>query len=210
LVTERKKENMAIPIIEKLRIPLSRLFAIALLIVILFSESKWDESIIELVLFAGGCFLVAIASLGRLWCSLYIAGYKTDTLITQGPYSMCRHPLYFLSFLGALGVGLATETLLIPLIILIGFGLYYPYIMRSEEADLLQRHGDVYRSYRDATPLFFPNLSMLQEPQSYTVNTQIFRQHIFDALWFIWLIGIMEIIEGFHKLGIIPTILKVY
>ena len=206
----RKRRNMTIPIIEKSRIPLSRLFAIALLIVILLSKSKWDESIVEIMLFAVGCFLVAIASLGRLWCSLYIAGYKTATLITQGPYSMCRHPLYFLSFLGAVGVGLATETILIPAIILLGFGLYYPYIMRSEEVDLLQRHGDAYKIYRDATPLFFPNLSKLQEPETYTVKTRIFRQHIFDALWFIWLIGIMEIIEGFHKLGIIPAIFKVY
>lgn len=201
---------MAIPIIEKLRIPLSRLLAIALIVFILCSESKWEGTIVACLLFACGCFLVAIASLGRLWCSLYIAGYKTDVLITEGPYSICRHPLYFFSFLGAIGVGLATETLLIPFVVFLGFTIYYPYAMRSEEEELLKRHGVAYKIYRDATPAFFPQPSLLQEPETYTVHTRIFRKNIFDALWFIWLVGIMEIIEAFHELGILPAIFKLY
>jgi protein-S-isoprenylcysteine O-methyltransferase Ste14 len=201
---------MAIPITEKLRIPLSQLFAIALIIFILCSESKWEGTNVAWILFAIGCFLAAIASLGRLWCSLYIAGYKTSVLITAGPYSICRHPLYFFSFLGAIGVGLATETFLIPFIIFLAFAIYYPYAMRSEETDLLKRHGDAYKTYRNAVPAFFPKPSLLREPETYTVHTRIFRKHIFDALWFMWLIGIMEIIEHFHELGILPAIFKLY
>ena len=33
-------------------------------------------AMVSAVLFLFGCFLAAIASLGRLWCSLYIAGIK--------------------------------------------------------------------------------------------------------------------------------------
>jgi hypothetical protein len=58
-------------------------------------------------LFTLGMFLVAIGSLGRMWCSLYIAGYKDQVLLTQGPDSMTRNPLYFFSTFGALGVGFA-------------------------------------------------------------------------------------------------------
>jgi protein-S-isoprenylcysteine O-methyltransferase Ste14 len=71
-----------------------------------------------------GLALAGIASLGRLWCSLYIAGYKTEELITEGPYSIYRNFLYFFSFLGAIGVGFASESLLIPLIIPILFTSY--------------------------------------------------------------------------------------
>ncbi|MBN1615407.1 MAG: isoprenylcysteine carboxylmethyltransferase family protein [Deltaproteobacteria bacterium] len=201
---------MAIPTIEKFRIPLSRLFAIALLSLILLSDSKWEGTIVTVILFASGCFLVAIASLGRLWCNLYIGGYKTEAVITEGPYSMCRHPLYFFSFLGAIGVALATETMLIPLAVFLGFAIYYPYTMRSEEADLLKRYHDAYAVYRDSTPAFFPKPSLLREPVNYTVYTRVFRKHIFDALWFIWLVGIMEIIEAFHELGILPIIFHLY
>ena len=106
--------------IEKLRIHLSQIFVVALILLILLSESRWETTIplIGSGLFLMGIILAGIAALGRLWCSLYIAGYKTDTLITEGPYSMCRNPLYFFSFIGALGVGFASKTFLIPFIIL--------------------------------------------------------------------------------------------
>jgi hypothetical protein len=35
--------------------------------------------------------IAAVASLGRMWCSLYIAGSKDKELITNGPYSLCRN-----------------------------------------------------------------------------------------------------------------------
>lgn len=201
---------MTISIIEKLRIPLSWLFAILLIIFILCSESKWEGTIVAAILFASSCFLVAIAALGRLWCSVYIAGYKTNILVTEGPYSICRHPLYFFSFLGAIGVGLATEIFLIPFIIFLAFALYYPYVIQSEEADLLKRHGDAYKIYRNATPAFFPRLSLLQEPETYTAHTRIFRKHSFDGLWFMWLVGIMELIRAFHELRSFPAIFNLY
>jgi protein-S-isoprenylcysteine O-methyltransferase Ste14 len=196
--------------IEKLRIPLSRFLAIAMILFILCSHSKWEGSFVAVLLFAVGCFLVVIASLGRLWSGLYIAGYKTNVLIMEGPYSMCRNPLYFFSLLGAIGVGLATETFFVPFIIFSAFAIYYPYTMRSEEADLLQKHGNAYKTYLDVTPAFFPKPSLLQEPETYMVNTRIFRKHIFDALWFMWLFGILKIIGTFHDMGMLPIIFNLY
>ena len=201
---------MAIPIIEKLRIPISRLVVITLIVLIFCSESKWEGTMTGAVLFASGCFLVAIAAIGRLWCSVYIAGYKTNVLITKGPYSICRHPLYFFSFLGAVGLGLATESFVILFIIFSAFATYYPSVIKSEEADLLKRHGDAYKIYRDATPVFFPHLSLLQEPETAMVHTRIIRKHGLDGLWFMWLVGIIESFEAFQKLGIFPVIFNLH
>jgi protein-S-isoprenylcysteine O-methyltransferase Ste14 len=201
---------MAISIIEKLRIPLSRLLVTALIILIFCSESKWEETILGAILFASGCFLVAVAAIGRLWCSVYIAGYKTNVLITKGPYSICRHPLYFFSFLGAVGLGLATESFVILFIIFSAFVTYYPSVIKSEEADLLNRHGDAYKIYRSATPVFFPHLSLLQEPDTAMVHTRIFRKHSLDGLWFMWLVGIIESFEAFQKLGILPVFFNLH
>ncbi len=200
------------PIVEKLRIPLSQLFAVLLMGFIAFSTSAWEEfaPFMTAIIFFVGAVLVAIASLGRLWCSLYIAGYKTRKVVTEGPYSLCRHPLYFFSLLGAVGVGLATETFLIPTIILIVFAIYYPYVIRSEEAELKKLHGEKYKSYINTTPTFFPKISYLIEPKEYNVNPIIFRKHVFSALWFVWLIGILELIEEFHTMGIIPVLFKIY
>jgi protein-S-isoprenylcysteine O-methyltransferase Ste14 len=197
--------------VEKTRIPLTRVFAVILLTIIIFSFSAWERiSFVSNLFFLIGCILVGIASLGRLWCSLYIGGYKNTTLVTSGPYSISRNPLYFFSMIGGAGVGLATETLLIPVFIVILFLVYYPGVIRSEERRLLSLHGGRFEAYHRNTPAFFPKLSLLQEPETYTVNPRIFKRNIFRALWFIWLVGILEIIEAFHETGILPTYFRIY
>lgn len=198
--------------IENFRIYISRIFGVSLIVIILVTTSAWEDkaSFVSMFLFLVGAVLVGIASLGRLWCSLYIAGYKTDTLITEGPYSMCRNPLYFFSLLGALGVGFASETFLIPLIILIAFAIYYPIVIKSEEAKLEKIHKKEFEAYIDKVPSFLPKLSYLKEPEDYVVKPLVFKKHIFDALWFVWFIGIIEIIEGLHELKVLPTLFKIY
>jgi protein-S-isoprenylcysteine O-methyltransferase Ste14 len=182
------------------------------MIFIVVSGSLWEEKapLITTALFFLGTLLVGIASLGRLWCSVYIAGYKTDHLVTQGPYSMCRNPLYFFSFLGALGVGFASESFLIPLLIFIGFVTYYPFVIKSEEAELRQLHKDEFERYFKKVPKFFPKISYLAEPEEYVVKPKVFRNHMFSALWFVWFLGLLEIMEEFHELNILPTIFNIY
>jgi len=198
--------------IEKLRIIVTQIFVVILALLIFVSENAWEikAPFVSTILFLIGIILVGIASLGRLWCSLYIAGYKTEALVTEGPYSICRNPLYFFSFLGAIGVGFASETLLIPAIILVAFSIYYPVVIKSEEAELRALHGEKFNTYFENVPRFFPNISKLKEPEKYIVNPVIFKRHLFDALWFIWFVGIMEIIEELHELHVIPFMFKIY
>lgn len=198
--------------IAKYRIGISRIFVVALVLVIAFSGSAWErqEQFITSILFMIGCVLVGIATLGRLWCSLYIAGYKKDVLVTAGPYSMCRNPLYFFSLLGVVGVGFASETLTLPAVLFLVFTIYYPFVVKSEEAELRKLHGNKYNSYFGTVPRFIPKLSNLQEPTEYVVKPVIYRKHMFDALWFVWLLGIMEIIESLHEINIMPTIYNFY
>lgn len=198
--------------IEKLRIHVTQIFTVLLFLILLFTSSAWETKapLVTILLFFLGAVLVGIASMGRLWCSLYIAGYKTDKLITEGPYSMCRNPLYFFSFIGSLGLGMATETLLIPSLIVIAFAIYYPRVIKSEEAELARLHGTEFESYLNRVPSFFPKISILKEPGDYIAKPIVFRKHIFSALWFIWLMGILEFIEGFHELNILPTVFNIY
>jgi protein-S-isoprenylcysteine O-methyltransferase Ste14 len=198
--------------IKKYRTEITRLFAIVIGFLVIFSASQWEETnkAVSAIIFMTACLLVGIASLGRLWCALYISGYKTSHLVTVGPYSICRNPLYLFSLIGAVGVGCATETLIIPLILLIAFCLYYPFVIKSEEKELLKIHGEAFISYLNSTPAFFPNLSMLKEPNQYVVDPKIFRKQIFDALWFIWLLGILELIEELHELSILPILIRLY
>ena len=204
-----KKLNL---IIEKLRIPISRIFAFILLAFLAVSHSGWEQtdSIMGSLFFLVGVLFVAVASMGRMWCSLYIAGYKTEVLITEGPYSMSRNPLYFFSFIGAIGVGFASKTILIPLVLCIVFMMYYPFVINSEENELQRLHAEKYEEYVRTTPKFFPKISHLKEPKKYTVNPIVFKTHLYSAVWFIWLVGILAFIEKLHELNVIPVFFKIY
>jgi len=198
-------------IYRKWRITFSRLFAAALAVVILSSTSKWESiDLVSTVFFLSGAVLVGIATVGRLWCSLYISGYKSKSLVVAGPYSVCRNPLYFFSLLGGIGVGLATETLTIPLLILIGFVIYYPNVINREQKRLAELHGQTYQEYCKKTPCFLPSLSLLYEPDEYSVRPKLFRKNLFDALCFIWIVGILELIEGLHEAQILPVLFGLY
>jgi len=157
-----------------------------------------------------GIILVAIAALGRMWCSLYIAGYKDNKLITVGPYSLCRNPLYFFSAIGVIGIGCCTETITFPIVFTILFTLYYPFVIKSEEKRLKQLFGVEFKEYKKKVPAFFPRFSTFVEPENYTVKPAVYREHIYSALWFIWIIGILEVIQGIKDIGLFESLWSLY
>ena len=127
-----------------------------------------------------------------------------------GPYAMCRNPLYFFSMLGTLGVALMTHTFTIPVLALISFAIYYPYVIRAEEQDLTKIHGAPFEAYRSRTPAFFPRWSLLQEPENYQVKPRVFRNHMGSAVWFILAIGVIALLHAGRSLGHIPALISLY
>jgi protein-S-isoprenylcysteine O-methyltransferase Ste14 len=196
-------------IVRKWRIFISRIFVAGILVLVLISKSGWENGLWGPAMFLAGAVLVGFATVGRLWCSLYISGYKNN-LITTGPYSLCRNPLYFFSLLGATGVGLATETFLIPAAIILAFAFYYPMVIKAEQRKLAGIHKEAFSDYCKRTPVFFPSLGLLTEPEEYIVKPKIFRKTLFEVLWFVWLLGILELKEAFEHAGLLPTIFKLY
>ncbi len=179
------------------RIFISRLVICPLAVALLLTTSAWElRPPIDGLIFVTGCLLAGIATVGRLWCSLYICGRKTKELVTVGPYSITRNPLYFFSSIGAIGVGLATETFTVPILLMLLFAMTYPSVIRAEENKLREIHGDAYDAYVGLTPCFLPRPSRYSEPDAYEVNPRKFRSALFDALWFVWLIGILETGRG--------------
>lgn len=190
---------------EKTRIILSRIVAVAVFALIFTSTSYWEQTneTVSFVLFLIGMCLVAVASLGRMWCSLYIAGYKDMELVTEGPYSLSRNPLYLFSLIGVVGIGFATETLTIPLLLFLLFLSYYPFVIRGEEKRLHAIFGEKFAQYRETVPVLIPRTCKASEPETYVVNPKVYRRHIFSALWFVWIVGILELIEGLREIGVL-------
>jgi protein-S-isoprenylcysteine O-methyltransferase Ste14 len=198
--------------IERCRIPLAQVFVSLLIALVLFSRSRWSESapVVATSFFALGVVLAAVAALGRTWCSMYIAGYKGRVLVTEGPYSVCRNPLYFFSMLGGVGLGLTAKSVTVPLIFLGGFGLYYSLVIRREERALRQAFGRDYEAYARVTPRFLPRPSLLREPPEYVVEPRIFRAHLLSAAWFVWLIALAAVVEALHAVNVLPSPFVLY
>lgn len=157
-----------------------------------------------------GIILVGSGIVGRLWCAQYIAGRKTESLITEGPYSVCRNPLYFFSLIGGTGVGLCTESVILALAIPMLFTLIYSITIASEERNLMRIHGEAYLDYISKVPRFIPKWSLFHEPDRYAVDTKIFRREMIDALYFAYVLGLFEMIEELANAGVIKTFFVLY
>jgi protein-S-isoprenylcysteine O-methyltransferase Ste14 len=206
---ERMKESI-IKYAAKYRTAVSRFVALILVGVLLISDHSFgQESVYDLLFELSGIFLISLCVFGRLWSSVYISGYKKQTLITEGPYSIVRHPLYLFSLIGTIGVGLLTKNVLILGVLFLLFVAYYPFVILAEEGKLLKAHGEEYVRYMKRVPRFIPKLSLLDEPPSFNVKTIAYRKTFFDTIWFIWLYIPLEVIERLHNMGILPVFFRV-
>jgi protein-S-isoprenylcysteine O-methyltransferase Ste14 len=107
--------------------------------------------------------IVAGAVVGAigLWIRARAAGHlhKQEVLTTAGPYAYTRNPLYLGSFILAIGAAIAAHSWPSALILFCYFALFYSFVMRREERELYQHHGDAFREYARAVPLFLPRMS---------------------------------------------------
>jgi protein-S-isoprenylcysteine O-methyltransferase Ste14 len=194
----------------KIRINHTRLLVACVFLLLVTCRGSWVGSGLwdGLFKFAGlGC--VTVSGFGRAWTSLYISGYKLDSLIETGPYSVTRNPLYFFSLIGVIGMGLGSESFLVLSLLVVLFSLYYPSIILQEEKVLGERHGAAFAAYAERVPKFFPKMSLYSEPDTYLVNAIKYRKSLVDATYFIWIYGALLLVEKMHEGGILPTFLSI-
>lgn len=186
---------------------------IACIAFLLFGGTAWAgvSEVVEETLMLLACICAGIGALGRIWASIYLEGRKNNTLVREGPYALCRNPLYFFSFIGAAGTSLATETITIPVVVCIAFALYYPTIVLAEQRRLEIIFGEDYEAYKREVPAVFPKIfGRPRQPESWVVNPRKFTRRVIDAVWFIWIIGVLEFFSGLHADGILPTLFRLY
>ena len=113
-----------------------------------------------------GFVLVVFGSFGRIWASLYIEGNKTKNLITAGPFSMVRNPLYFFSLIMLIGFSLALKAIYLPLALLLIFVLFHVPTIANEEKKLQDIHGEKFKGYVKYTPRLIPNIFKYKRPET--------------------------------------------
>ena len=138
-----------------------------------------------------GFIFVAVACLGRIWCSLFIAGHKDERLVTQGPYAHCRHPLYSFSILGAIGLGLASKSPLLGAAVVLLIAGMVVYAASCEEQFLADAFPEEFAAYVAATPnMWWPALRKASLPAQLDVRPVVFWKAFLDAgaFFLLWLL----------------------
>lgn len=153
----------------------------------------------------GGLLVMGFAALGRLWTSLFIAGSKERELVTDGPYSVCRNPLYVFSLIGAAGVGLASRSVTLTVASPVLFALVFARVVRTEEVTLAATHGGAYAAYLAAVPRFLPELARYRPRAEACVPTRLYFKAFLDAASFLLLYVLVALADLFGSTGFIPA-----
>ena len=194
----------------RLRVMVSRIFAVLVVLLVIFTMPSFKQGgLTDILSDTSGLFLLTVCSMGRLWALLYISGKKTQEVITDGPYSIVRHPLYLFSFIGAIGIGLASDNILVLAALVIFYLSYYPLTILSEEKTLTKKFGQAYIDYAKCTPGFLPKLSLYKSTDHFAVNANILLKNLALGMWFIWIFILFNVTQTLQTMGIIPVLLKV-
>lgn len=116
-------------------------------------------------------FLIALTGeLIRIW-SVSFAGSETRTtsavggtyLVTQGPYSVVRNPLYIGNILLYVGIGIMSMSLFpyLQIFALFFFIFQYYCIILAEEEFLQNKFGEVFSVYKKCVNRFLPSFNKL-------------------------------------------------
>ena len=156
-----------------------------------------------------GVALVILCIAGRVWSSLYIGAKKNRELVTSGPYSITRNPLYLFSTIGAVGIGLMFGSVVAAA----GLGLVAHGVLvgtaKREAEHLRTIFGPRYEAYSRETPLFWPKLSLYRDPEEIAFSPKALRRTFVDGLLFLAAFPIIEGVEHLQADGVLPILARI-
>ena len=166
------------------------------------SISEFVPYIAALFLYAGG---IALRVRARQYIGQHTRGstHTADELVTDGPYALCRHPLYTSNLFIALGAAsfhLGTSQLLFlfaPALLLFEFAL-----ARAEDRFLEEKFGDTWRAWAHKTPVFPYNPAVLFPKKAPAPKRTFFQAFKADAstwFWFVFFNLIIVLIKVFRE-----------
>lgn len=188
-----------------------RRIVLAVLVVVLFAALLFGQSSfppdtpVHETIEMFGVLLIFLGIVGRLWSTLYIGGRKSAEVVTGGPYSITRNPLYLFSTVAAAGVGAQIGSFSgIILFALLCAGAFHIVILR-EERYLKEVLGAPYEAYLAKVPRFFPNLRLYQEGDTGSFKPRLLLNTLLDGLVFLVALPAFELIDGMQQSGMLPV-----
>lgn len=152
-----------------------------------------DRSWLDLGLNAAGFLVWLLGGSLRFWATLYIGGRKGRTVVDEGPYSLCRNPLYVGSLLLAISAAIFLQSPSFAVAILLLMTLYARGTVPGEERTLHEKLGQPYAAYAARVPRYWPRLRGYHGSSSVDVNLQALRREYRRAMLWLWLPWIGEL-----------------
>jgi protein-S-isoprenylcysteine O-methyltransferase Ste14 len=180
-----------------------------LLLLMLFTQSRWrtEAPHLYLAIAGAGLVLILVSIFGRTWCTLYIGGLKKRELVTAGPYSLVRNPLYVFSALGAAGIGAQTGSALLALLFAAGALAVFQVVARHEERFLAATFPADFAAYAARVPRFWPRLSQWREADELRVKPRLVRRTFLEACLFLLALPAAQLVTSLQQLRVLPVLL---
>jgi len=162
---EQTINNMMRTKLQRLRVPLG-LISVVLFV---FASDPSPRSLLA------GIPIALLGALIRAWASGHLR--KNKALATSGPYAYSRNPLYFGSFVMAVGCAVCGGRLLLGLW-LVGFFLivYWP-VMQAEAEHIRKLFSPAYEQWAANVPMFFPRLTPYRGGAVQAFDLQQYLRH---------------------------------
>ena len=154
------------------------------------AEGSWADLDCDFI----GWLLFMIGAGWRWWATLYIGGRKHWMVVTDGPYSICRNPLYVGTFCMAMAIVffLESPTLAVGLALVAAY--YLPITVMAEEQTLREKFGQNFVDYCRRVPRFWPRFRLLQTPDRIIVSVRgLWSEAMRTSRW-LWLPVLCEVV----------------
>lgn len=152
-------------LLQRLRVPLGFLTA---LFFVICAQPRWRSLAFGLPLALSGVLV-------RAWASGHLR--KNAELTMSGPYAHTRNPLYFGSFLMAVGCAIGGGSWWLGWWLVGFFLLIYLPVMRAEAAHMQRLFADAYARWAQHVPLFIPRLTPHRAGQTRSFDWQQYLRH---------------------------------
>lgn len=193
--------------IRKTRVRLLRMVLLLFALSAVFTGHPWmGKRGIDCAVKSAGYVLLA-AGLGfRMWSVLYIGSRKSKELITQGPYSLCRNPLYLGTFAIYLGASLCIENLFLCILFVVVVIPIHVLVVLYEEKRLSEFFPEEYEQYRKKVPRFVPSLKHYSTSETVTIFTKAVRRTALDVFIIALIPPLGHLVEILQMKGVLPVL----
>jgi protein-S-isoprenylcysteine O-methyltransferase Ste14 len=145
-----------------------------------------------------GWLLFMAGAAMRWWATLYVGDRKSVELISAGPYSITRNPIYLGTLLLTLSVAVLSQSLSMVLMLLVVAVFYVGITVSREENRLTECHGERFKEYCRQVPRFFPRFRSFHTPDAISVRTHgLWTELVRTSRW-MWIPILCDLVTHFR------------